>query len=343
MLKIKNYFIAIFVFLPLVVLSAAPKGGRPAMPPALVDTIIVKEQVWQDEIKTTGSLSAIKGVTIVPEVAGVITKIYFQSGQMVKEGELLIQINPAQAEADLAKAQAQKQLSELQYNRLAQLHKKNFASMTEVDKAKSTLEIDRASVKQAKAKLKQLNIVAPFSGKLGLCKVSVGDYVNSGIEIVNLQQLDKLKINFSVAGTYSNDVKVGDEVNVMVNNSNQSYQGKIAAIDSKIDPDTRSLDLEALIKNKDNKLLPGAFIEVVLHLGKAQPTKIIPQTAIEYSAEGAYVYRIVDKVAKKIKVTLGKKLADNRVVIINGLNVGDVIVTAGQVKLYDGAAVMING
>lgn len=341
MLKIKNYLFIILIACPLI-LSAAP-AGRPAMPPSLVDATTVKEQVWQDTIKTTGSLSAVNGVTLAPEVSGVVTKIYFQSGQMVKKGDLLIQLNAVQTEADLAKAQAQLQLNELQYRRLAQLYQKNFVGTAELDKAKADLAIARATVKQVQAKLQQLNIIAPFSGKLGLCKISVGDYVTAGEDLVNLQQLDQLKINFSIAGTYATEVKVGDQVEVMLDNSNKLYRGKIAAIDSKIDPATRNLDLEALIQNKDNKLLPGAFIEVTLHLGKPHLTKIIPQTAIEYSPTGAYVYLIVDKKAKKTKIKLGKKLSNNQVIVTDGLKAGDVVVTAGQIKLHEGSAVMVNG
>lgn len=311
------------------------------MPPAVVDFAVAKQIQWQPSTNVTGSLNAINGIMVKSETSGRVTKIYFKSGEFIKQGEPLIQIYPDILQAELQKAQTQLDLSKLDYERALKLYDKKYVSKSDIDKARTDVTSNEAQVQQLQAELDQTLIKAPFSGQLGLRQVSVGDFLTPGSEIVNLEELDPIRVDFSIPEIYLSQIKVGQTVNV---NSraypNDHFVGKIYAVNSVIDPDSRSLDVRASIPNNEYKLLPGAFVEVNVLFGNLEQVIVVPQTAIVYMPDKNIVYKVLNNKAVATTVTLGEKLDNDLIIITSGLKLNDPIVSDGQVKIQDGASIM---
>lgn len=312
------------------------------LPAATVEVATAKQEMWKDQITATGTIAAINGVVIKPQVAGTITKIYFKSGSEVKKGDPLFQIYPDILKAELASAQAQLQLAQVEYQRELELYKRNVEAKQSLDEKDADLKAAEASVKQTEAQLAQNNIVAPFSGKIGLKSVDVGDYVTVGESLVPLQQMDPLKVQFNVADRYLNDVKIGDLVNVTPSSASDTiYQGSVYALNSAVYPDTRMFSMWAKIPNPNQTLIPGTYAKITLFSGQPKPVIVVPETAVLYSPQGEYVYTVVNNVAKKVEVTPGLRKG-NLISVTEGLKAGDIVVTAGQVKLFDNTPVQLS-
>lgn len=320
----------------------AAKKSDGGMPPAFVTVTNPTQTTWQDTISMTGSLASFNGITVKAEAAGRITHVYFSSGQMVKKGDLIIEIFPDIIKAQLKQAEAQLALSQTDFKRFAELLKKGFVTQAEYDKSAATMKSNQATVDQYKAQLSQTLIKAPFSGKIGLKLISLGDYVNIGQNIVQLEALDPIEVDFSVPEIYMSQIKVGTKVSLKISAyPKETFNGEIYAINAALDPSTRTLDVRASIPNPENKLLPGTFAEVSMYLGDPMTVITIPQTAIIYDPQGNYVYRVINNRAVKTPLTLGKKIENNQIIIPQGLTQNDVIVTEGQIKIGDGAPVNI--
>ena len=336
------FIIGMLCFIVQTGLAKKPAADLYSPLPTKVQVVKAENSVWQDSIKLTGTLADIKGFTISPEISGRITKIFFKSGQYIKQGAPIIQIFPDIIKADLAKTQAQLRLSEVNYERYLQLYKKRFYDKAELDKAKAILEGDKADVAKLKAQLGQTLIRAPFDGKLGLRQISVGEYVTAGQGIVNLEAIDPIRVDFSVPEVYLDKLHIGDKVKVFsYAYPNDNYEGKVYAFNSVIDAKTRSLDMRASLPNLEHKLIPGSFVEITLFVGEPQQVIIIPQTAIVYSPSGNYVYRTLNGKAVKTKVVLGRKLTDNKNIVIKGLKSGESIIDGGQLKIHDGSDITV--
>lgn len=310
------------------------------MPPTIVEVYKAQQKQWQPSIEATGSLSAFNGIMLSSEVSGRVTKIHFASGQYTHEGDLLIEIYPDIVQANLERYQAQLKQSELDYDRNLKLYKRGFVDKATLDSKLAARDEDVADVNNAKAQLRQHLIQAPFTGKLGLRKVSLGDYVNPGQPLVNLQSVDPIRVDFSVPQKYLPDIKVGDSVSISSETFPQTYIGIIYAIDSKVDENTRMIDMRARIANPNHILVPGVFVSVIINIKHAEPVIVIPATAIVYTAGDNYVYRVVNHKAVQTKVVLGKVLKNNQVIVEKGLQAGDPVIIGGQVKLFNGAPVV---
>ena len=317
--------------------------GHHGMPPTPVEVAKATPDEWRDQIHSTGTISAIKGVIVRPEVAGRITKIYFTSGTDVKKGEPLFQIFPDILNAQLANDQAALALAQVNYDRTTVLYQKKVASKEQLDQYTSQLQQAQANLDQTKAQLVQHNIFAPFAGRIGLKMVDVGDYVNAGTDVVTLQQMNPLRIDFNVPDRYINTLAIGDTVEVKPSSSddNTIYVGNVYAFNAAVDPDTRSFSMWAQIPNPKENLIPGTYVDITLYVGKPHPVITVPQTAALFSPQGEYVYVIVDNKAVKTQVTVGMR-ENNWIEVKSGLKADDVVVTAGQVKLYDGAPVAVS-
>lgn len=328
--------------------AAKPTGGKHhggmmgGMPPAVVSAAIAVAQPWQQHIEATGSLAAFQGIVLKPEIAGRITQIFFKSGQDVKQGDPLIQLNPNILQAQVAQDKANAALAQRQYQRYQNLLKEHAVAKADYDTAETTMDADQAMVNQANAQLKQTLITAPFTGRLGLRQVSIGDFVTPGQTLVNLQALDPIVVNFSLPEIYLNKLSVGDSVIIHSEAfPNQTFTGKIYALDSMIDPSTRTLAVRASIANPDKKLLPGGYVQVTVLVGKAQSVIRIPQTAIVSDMSGTYVYRIIDGKAVKTPVVVAARENENSI-IQSGINAGDQVITDGQIKInQNNAPVMV--
>lgn len=312
---------------------------QPNPPPIFVETILVQPSDHQQSMTATGTLKAIPGIVVRSEVAGRITKIYFKSGEPVIEGAPLIEINPEVAKSQLVQAQAEERLAELGYDRALKLYHSHYISKADFDKTQTDVVSTKAKTSQAEAKLHQMVIVAPFSGELGLSNVNVGDYVEAGQSIVNLQALDPIGVDFSIPEIYLSKVAVGQTVSLHSDAyPEELFQGQVVARESKVNQSNRTLTLRASIPNKTGKLLPGEFVEVTLFMGASEKIIAIPQTAVSYSGEESYVYTIKNGKAKKAPVILGDRNGQT-VIVKTGLTIGDEMIASGQLKVQDGASV----
>lgn len=334
-------YVTLFFALCLHVSIAQAAGMPGGMPPMPVEVTTIKLEPWQQHITATGTLVAIRGVILKPEISGRVTKILFTPGQLVKEGDPLVQLNPDILKAQLDSAKAQLALSQVTHERMQSLYKKNTVAKAEVDKSLANFEMDKAKVADAQAKLDQALIRAPFAGRIGLDYVHLGEYVSPGKDLVSLQSMDPMRVDFTVPEVSIGQIALGQTVIVRTSlYPKESFNGKLYEMDSKINPSTRTLAVRASVANPDQKLLPGAFVSVELYLGPKQDVIMIPQAAIVYAESGNYVYKIENNKAIKTIVRLGTRMGD-RIVITQGLKVGDLVVYAGQVKLGDGAPAVI--
>lgn len=339
----KKYAI-FFTFFTMLFAIAAVQGKPPKtaqLPPAFVETTTVKFSARQQQVAATGTLLGIPGIVVKPEISGRITKIYFKSGDTVPAGSPLLEINPDIIKAQLQQDQANLQLTKLTYDRYSKLYKTHDVSESDFDKAQADYYAALARVNQSNAQLRQTTILAPFSGRLGLSQVNLGDYVSAGQEIVNLQSIDPIYVDFSIPETYLSKVAVNQEV-ILRSDAypNITFNGKVEAVESAINQSNRTIMLRASIPNKDGKLVPGAFTEVTLIISGEEKVIEIPQTSVVFAPEENYVYTVVDGKASKVTVTLGDRDSD-KVIIKSGLKEGDVVITSGQLKVQDGAPVVI--
>lgn len=305
----------------------------------LVEVARVKLEPFAREITVTGSLRANKGIIVRPEIAGRITDKYFTSGQLVKAGTPLIQINKSILTAQLRQDQASLILAKQNYDRGVKLSKTHYISKADMDDLTSKLNEADAQVGQDQASLDQSLIRAPFAGRLGLSLVELGDYIDVGQDIVSLQAIDPIEIEFSVPEVYLSNLVIGEEVKVIsASYPNEIFRGKIYAIDATINLNSRSILARATLPNPNNKLLPGGFAQVKLNLTNNMTALIIPQVAAIYDAGQAFVYKIVGNKVYKTRVILGERDHEN-VIVRSGLNANDLIVTAGQLNIEDGSMV----
>jgi membrane fusion protein (multidrug efflux system) len=270
-----------------------------------------------------------------------VTKIYFQPGQTVAEGAALMDINPAILEGQLHSQQAQLSLNEANYRRAGQLYRKQLFAKAELDKQLALLNASKAEVASAQAKLAQAKIKAPFAGKVGLNKVNIGDYVPPGQDLVSLQAIDPMRIDFNVPEVYADRLAVGQIITMNVASvPGQLFRGQLSGIDSIIEPSTRSISVRAQIPNKEQKLLPGAFAEVTLYLGHNKPVLTVPQQAVVYDGGKTFLFKITASKANRVAVKIANRIG-NDIVVEEGIVATDQIVTAGQLKLLDQAPVVV--
>ncbi len=310
-----------------------------AMPTPKVSTTTTQLSNWEPQIKATGTLQAAQGIVVKPEIPGRVRKIFFNSGEFVKAGTPLVELNNDMAKADLDLNTANLNLSEVDYQRKKQLFPKHAISKSELDAALANLKVNRARVAASKAHLDQTLIVAPFSGKLGLKQINVGDQVGPETAIVNLESIDPVYIDFTIPESDILKLAVGQKVSLDDDAyPNQKFEGTVKAFESVINTNAQSITVRAEIPNAKGTLLPGTFMRVTLSTGKGEQVISIPQTALMHAVDGNYVYRVINNKVVKTKVDTGLQ-HDKNIIITSGLKTGEQIVTEGQLKLNDGAAV----
>ena len=321
--------------------ACTKKNQEQKIPPAFVETTHIILGSNQQSLSLTGNVVANPGIVVRSEIAGRITKIFFKSGEKVVAGAPLVEIYPDIIKAEVAQDQADLKLKQLSYGRMAKLYTTRTVSKAEYDDASAALDSAKAKADEANATLRQTLLTASFDGRVGINLVNLGDYVNAGQAIVSLQALDPIYVDFSVPEIYVHQVHANQEVSVTSEASPKDiFKGKVFAIDPLADVNTRSIKIRAIVPNQEEKLIPGTFVEVTLLMGEPQQVVKIPQIAVVYDAAGDYVYKVINGHAKKTMVVLGKR-GSTDILVKQGLMVGDVIVTAGQLKIAaDGAAVV---
>ena len=294
-------------------------------------------------ITTVGSLRSDESITLRPESAGRISAITFQEGQRVAKGVPLVTLDPAIPRAELEQAKANYVLAKQKFDRAVDLAKRNFISGQAKDEAENNVKVAEASVQLAEAKLAKTDIRAPFSGIIGLRSVSVGDYVKEGADLVNLEAIDPLKVDFRVPETYLGQVQVGQSLQITLDAlPGKTYQGKVTAVNPLIDAAGRSIIIRAQVGNQDTTLRPGMFARVKLITRAERDAMMLPEEALVPQGSDKYVFRVTDGKVTRVKVETGQR-RDGKVEIVNGVNKDDVIVTAGQLKLRDGVSVRVAG
>jgi membrane fusion protein (multidrug efflux system) len=294
-------------------------------------------------ITAVGSLRSDESVTLRPEVAGRITDILFQEGRPVAKGDPLVRLDPSINQAEVRQARANLVLAKAKYERSVDLADRNFISGQAKDEARNNLEIAASALALAEAKLRKTELKAPFSGIIGLRVVSVGDYVREGADLVNLQAIDPLKVDFRVPETFLKQVQVGQAVEVTLDAlPGKTYEGKVFALDPLVDAAGRAIVIRAQVRNQDTAMRPGMFARVTLITREQKEALMLPEEAVVPQGTERYVFRVTDSRAVRVKVETGAR-RDGKVEILAGLNKDDVVVTAGQLKLRDGILVRATG
>lgn len=316
-------------------------AGAPPKPPTPVKVARVKQAMMTDDVSAVGTLLAEESVVIRPEIAGRVTKIHFNEGQVVNANAPLVSIDPAELKAQLAQTAADMTLSKQRYDRAQNLFRQNFISRQALDEASSNLQKASAERQEILAKLQKTELRAPFKGVLGLRKISAGAYVRPGEDIVNLEDISAMKLDFRVPEVFLNKVAKDAAVNLRVDAYPQStFSGRIFAIEPVVDEQTRTVLIRAKIPNTEGKLRPGMFARVALVLEERGTALVIPEQAIVPKGNAALVVKIVDNKAEFTPIKIGRR-KPGEVEVVEGLNVDDVIVTDGQIKLQPGSEVKV--
>lgn len=322
------------------------------MPPTSVSVITVTYSSWSSKLSATGNLRAINGVDVTTEVSGIVSKIVFKPGDSIQEGETIIELNADAEKAQLKSLEAQAELALITYNR----DKEQFAVQ---GISKATLDLDAANLKSTNAQVAQQMaliakkvIRAPFKGRLGISAVNLGQYLNPGDKIVTLQSLDPIYVDFYLPQQALPQIAVQRPVVLTTDTYPQvSFHGKVTSMNPKVDLATRNIEVEATLSNAENQLLPGMFGVVDITTSAPKPYLTVPQTAISYNPYGDLVYVLKEKekdkngnpvfIADQRFITVGETRGD-QVQILKGVDEGELIVTAGQLKLKKGSLAVIN-
>ena len=307
---------------------------------------------WQPKIDAVGTLRAVRGAELSLEVAGVVETISFQSGDEVKEGQVLLTLRKEDEEARLQSLEATASLAQITYDRDLKQLKAQAISQAIVDNDEANLRNARAQVAVQKAILDKKTLRAPFDGKLGLRQVDLGQFLAAGTMIATLQSLDPIFVDFLLPQQTVAQIAVGDKVRARIDAfPGRTFEGKITAINPKIETGSRNVQVRATLPNADQKLMPGMFAAVELDTGAAQRLVTLPQTAVSYNPYGSLVYIVDEKgkgadaqpelVARQVFVTTGATRGD-QVAILKGVSEGDTVVTSGQIKLRNGVPVLID-
>ncbi|CAO3356679.1 efflux RND transporter periplasmic adaptor subunit [Azospirillum palustre] len=318
--------------------ASKPPGGAPPMP---VEAAQVRVGTVERTVTAVGSLLSNESVVVRPEIPGRISEIAFKEGQRVTKGTVLVRLDDAIARANLAQAQASIAFSRAELSRADQLVRQNTGPLRNREQASAKLLADEAAVQLARAQLDKQVIAAPFDGVLGLRKASVGDFVQAGKDIVNLEDIDTLKLDFRVPEMFLPAVKVGQTVRVAVDAfGGRSFEGTVYAIDPLVDVNGRALAIRARVPNPDGSLRPGLFARVSLTLTTVPDAVLIPEQAIVAFGKDQFVFKVVDGKVVQTRVVLGER-RNAEVEIAKGLAPGDMVVTAGQLKIRDGVPVTV--
>jgi len=306
---------------------------------------------WQPKLSAIGNVRALRGVDVTSESAGVVREVHFKSGEEVQEGEILFELNVDAEKAELNSLEAAAEQAKTLYERdKAQLVVQAVSQAT-LDADAADLKSKKALVDQQEAVIEKKIVRAPFSGRLGISPLALGQYVNPGDKIVTLQTLDPILIDFSVPQQQLSRIALGQTVKITTDTyPGHQYKGRVTAINPKIDLETRNIQVEATVQNTKRELVPGMFASVDLEAGNEQMFLTLPQTAITYNPYGETVYIVEESkskegkpqlVAKQSFVKLGETRGD-QVAILEGIKQGERVVTSGQLKLRNGSQIEIN-
>ncbi len=294
-----------------------------------------------EQVTAVGTLLSNEAVTVSAEIAGRLQEVHFEEGRAVEKGAPLFTLDDSVYRAQLADAEAKLKLAEQTHQRTTQLFKNKYATAQSADEATSNLAVSSAAVELARVQLDKTRIVAPFSGIVGLRRVSAGEYITAGQPLVNLEAIDPVKADFRVPEKFLPAIRVGQTIRIKVDAfPEDNFEGKVYAIDPRLDVAGRSLLVRAMVPNSDQRLRPGLFARVTVLLQLKEDALSVPEQALVPQGDDQFVFKIVGGKALMTKVVTGTR-RDGRVEIVEGLAVGDEVVTAGQLKIRDGSPVSV--
>jgi len=323
------------------------------MPPTVVTEYAVRQEEWQPRISSVGSMRAVQGTMITTELEGVVREIKFEAGSTVKAGDLLVQLDTASETAQLREAQAAAELAKVSYLRSRELIEKRNISQAEYDQAAMTLKQALAKIDNIQTMIDKKTLRAPFGGRVGIRNISVGQLMQKGSEVVSLQALDPIFVDFSLPQQRLGEISEGLQVNVTTDAyPEESFTGKVTAINPDIDYATRNVRLQATLPNSDGRLRPGMFASVDLVMKEKRNVLVIPQTAVHHAPFGDSVF-IIEKndgkdqettsplILRQQIVRLGAQQGDF-VAVTSGVSAGERVVSTGVFKLHQGEGVTVD-
>jgi membrane fusion protein, multidrug efflux system len=351
MLGVTVTLLAALGFMKFKQVQTAVQAATYTPPPEAVTSVVVQAVQWPSTTGVIGTMEAVHGVMVSADLPGSVTKINFDSGKAVREGDVLVELDTREERAQLASLEAQRDLAKINYGRWEGLVKEGVVSRLEYDQATAQQKQTEANVNAIRATIERKTIRAPFSGTLGIRKVNLGQYLSAGNPVVQLQALNPIYVNFGLPQQALTTVHVGRSLQVTSEDlPGKVFTGKVTALDSVIDETTRNVQVQATLANPQGKLQPGMFVQVEVVLGASRAVVPLPASAVNYAPYGDSVFVITDLKDPKGKTYRGVrqqfvKIEGSRgdqVAVVSGLNPGDEVVTSGVFKLRNGAAVQVN-
>ncbi|MCL7931280.1 efflux RND transporter periplasmic adaptor subunit [Halomonas llamarensis] len=317
-----------------------------AQPPTLISATKARKASWTPAIKAVGSIEAVNGIEVANEVPGVIEEINFDSGDTVEQGDVLIRLDSEIDQAALRTRRAEAQLAEQDFQRIANLLEKRAVSQSQYDEAKANLDAARARVNEAEAQLNKKIIRAPFDGTLGIRMVDQGEYVPTGTPIVEINMLDPIYADYTLSEQDLPKVETDYPVGVTVAAvPDEAFEGKVSAINTSVNPETRTVRIRATLDNSENRLRPGMFATIQTRQPEDNEVVTVQRTAISYNTYGDFVFVVEDDdsgnlVVSRRTITTGDT-RDTQAAVLSGLKAGETVVSKGLLRLRDGQKVEI--
>jgi membrane fusion protein, multidrug efflux system len=330
--------------------AAIAAGASWQPPPEAVTTVVAKEEQWAASLTAIGSVEAVHGVTVSADLPGIVEAVNIDSGRRVAAGDVLVRLDTHQEQAQLAAADAQRDLTRLNLERARQLLDKGVVAQAEFDRMTAEAKQAEAGVGEIRATIARKRIRAPFSGVLGIRQVNLGQYLNGGDPVVPLQSMDPIYVNFSLPQGDVPSLHLGAEVVVSADSIPGAFVGRVTAVNSIVDQATRNVQVQATFRNPRSVLRPGMYVQVQASRGTAQRVIALPASAISYAPYGNSVFVVEQLKGPNGKaypgvsqrfVKLGSARGD-QIAIVSGLKPGEEVVTSGVFKLRNGAAVYVN-
>ncbi len=354
----------LFVFLLLIIMSGALgykkflqiqeqiAQGSQAPPPISVTVAQAETAQWERRIRAIGTLVAFQGVDVTTEVSGIITSINFESGGEAKQGSLLVELDNRTETANLESARAKFNADNSQYKRLLKLKDQSFVTSNDIDTQASLVDIAEAEISVARTALAKKQIYAPFTGKLGIRQVDLGEYVTPGDTIVTLLSFDRLYLDFTLPESNFKDLIIDQLIEFRVHAyPEQAFSAKVETWNPQLDANTRNIAIRAVIDNRERLLAPGMFADMMIRSRRQMKVVTIPETAIFYNIYGEAAYVLEKQPASDESALPDYRLAARQIDVAyrndglagvnSGLKSGDIVVTSGQLKLYPSLRVAI--
>ena len=330
--------------------AAAGQAGSFQPPPEAVTTITAQQVKWPVTLSVIGTVDAVQGVTVSADLAGIVARIAFESGMHVQEGDVLVELDTKQEQAQLAAAEAEHELARLNFKRLEDLVSEGAISRADYDHAAAEQKQTEARVGEILATIERKTIRAPFSGILGIRQVNLGQYLSGGDAVVPLQSLDPIYVNFGVPQQQAGQVRVGRQVRITAGDGGATFAARVTAIDSTVDEATRNIQVQATLDNPGGVLRPGMFVQTEVIAGASRNVVPLPATAISYAPYGDSVFVVTDLKGPEGQPYRGVRQQfvkvegsrGDQVGIVSGIDPGAEVVTSGVFKLRNGAAVLVN-